>query len=817
MFSPKSRARPSSGDAAEPSAGHSRSASVVSEADSLAEARDVSGASSASRVAIDDVAPFPAPPRARAPSSSGGESEDDADDPDADDDSMDVMGAAARVGVAPSDAETQTYRNFDLAVRMSAEMGVREHRRHLKKHKACFTGRAAVQWMIDAGVAEDVPAAVARGAALVDAGLVRGVTAGRGFQNRSFLYRFNVAMDPGLQAARWCLSREMTKMQGRVHDVCSVVDRHTAATRAIATDHAAAMERLEKVLVDVRTQLAYTRAACFMIAAACASLLALRAVEEDAAAGMGSGVARSFRSWAAAAGAAAGWEARLRAAAAVAAFALFALAAAFVTDRKSLDVVLHTAGVEGWTDPWADEYDDEDDETTEVDSVAARASRVGRRASATRGLTTTTTATTTATTTTTIVPGTPATPVTPAAPASIRVASGSVAATSSSTPRTPGSATRDVRRLGSIQRLIRGVSASVSSPGSRRSVSAESFGADGDKFVHRALPPPAAWSEAFADDAGAGAGAGGRAPVGLRLSPERPHQWLPSGPARPRDGVSCPTQIPFAFESELFSGVAVVYLRGLPNSPSRVFDGKARAIQFTVQGRFKKPVPMDDLHFGVRLARPMRKLPTRWLLQLCTRVVRSLGAPYSMEVTDPTHPNPRMFAPIALACQTMSCNAPGEEPDVSLGPVEDTARIPWLSGGNAASDGRKKAVSASDRRRRIAKIIRDAKKARDREAGTGAGAKIPDDGRVPSYDTENVWTFSFWQAQIDFAKYSVDLGVGKFDLIPILDGQPLTLQGTRKDGSEIAFRFEVWHERLLAAAHAHAAPDDARERPPPTP
>ena len=805
MFSPKSHARPSSGDPTEPAAGHSRSASVASEADSLAEARDVSGASLPSRVATDDVAPFPASPPQRAPSSSGGDSEDEADDPDADDDSMDVMGAAARVGVASSDTDSQTYRNFDLAVRMSAELGVREHRRHLKKHKACFTGRAAVQWMIDAGIAEDVPAAVARGAALVDAGLVRGITAERAFQNRSFLYRFNVAMDPGLQAARWCLSREMTKMQGRVHDVCSVVDRHTAATRAIATDHAAAMERLEKVLVDVRTQLAYTRAACFMIAAACASLLAIRAVEEDDATGSGSAAARSFRSWAAAAGAAAGWETRLRAAATVAAFALFALSAAFVTDGKSLDVVLHTAGVEGWTDPWADEEKDEDDETTEMDSVAARASRVGLRASATKGSATTATTTATATT---IVPGTSTVPGTPAAPASVRVASGSVAATSSSTPRTPGSATRNLRRLGSIHRLIRGVSASVSSPGSRRSVSAESLGAGEDAFVHRSLPPPAAWSEAFAN----GAGAGERAPVGIRLSPERPHQWLPSGPARARDGVSCPTQVPFAFESELFSGVAVVYLRGLPDSPSRVFDGKARAIQFTVQGRFKKPVPMDDLHFGVRLARPMRKLPTRWLLQLCTRVVRSLGAPYSMELTDPTHPNPRMFAPIALACQTMSCNAPGEEPDVTLGPVEDTARISWLSRGDAASGGRKKAVNASERRRRIAKIIRDAKKARGRN-GTG----VSDDGCVPSYDTENVWTFSFWQAQIDFAKYGVDLGVGKFDLIPILDGQPLTLQGTRKDGSEIAFRFEVWHERLLAAAHAHAAPDDIKERPPPTP
>ena len=55
----------------------------------------------------------------------------------------------------------------------------------------------------------------------------KGVKVGRAFQNRSFLYRFNVAMDPGVQAARWCLSQEMSKMQGRVKDVCAVVERHT--------------------------------------------------------------------------------------------------------------------------------------------------------------------------------------------------------------------------------------------------------------------------------------------------------------------------------------------------------------------------------------------------------------------------------------------------------------------------------------------------------------------------------------------------------------------------------------------------------------
>ena len=52
---------------------------------------------------------------------------------------------------------------------------------------------------------------------------IKGVTTGRKFANRSYLYRFNVAMDPGVQAARWCLSQEMSTMQGRVKDVCAVV------------------------------------------------------------------------------------------------------------------------------------------------------------------------------------------------------------------------------------------------------------------------------------------------------------------------------------------------------------------------------------------------------------------------------------------------------------------------------------------------------------------------------------------------------------------------------------------------------------------
>ena len=123
-------------------------------------------------------------------------------------------------------------------------------------------------------------------------------------------------------------------------------------------------------------------------------------------------------------------------------------------------------------------------------------------------------------------------------------------------------------------------------------------------------------------------------------------------------------------------------------------------------------------------------------------------------------------------------------------------------------------MGANERRRKIAKIIRDAKHAR-RKAGVGDvnPGELTRDGRVPSFDVDSTWTFSFWQSQIDVSKYSVDLGVGKFDLVPIMDGQPIALLCQTSDASCVGFRFEVWHERLLQKAHSRQAPDEIAERP----
>ena len=70
---------------------------------------------------------------------------------------------------------------------------------------------------------------------------------------------------------------------------------------------------------------------------------------------------------------------------------------------------------------------------------------------------------------------------------------------------------------------------------------------------------------------------------------------------------------------------------------------------------------------------------------------------------------------------------------------------------------------------------------------------------MPVFDTENVYTFCFWQAQIDFSKYICDLGIAQFNLSKIVDGQPLAAGCKTRDG-RLAFRFEMWHANIVEAA-----------------
>lgn len=65
------------------------------------------------------------------------------------------------------------------------------------------------------------------------------------------------------------------------------------------------------------------------------------------------------------------------------------------------------------------------------------------------------------------------------------------------------------------------------------------------------------------------------------------------------------------------------------------------------------------------------------------------------------------------------------------------------------------------------------------------------------YDTENIWTFHFWQHLLDLSTFNLDMSLRQFSLSGHLNGQPLQLMAKDRKSEEYLWSFEVWHETLL--------------------
>lgn len=81
------------------------------------------------------------------------------------------------------------------------------------------------------------------------------------------------------------------------------------------------------------------------------------------------------------------------------------------------------------------------------------------------------------------------------------------------------------------------------------------------------------------------------------------------------------------FETPLFSGRACVWLRGAPGGAAvdEQFAGRRRRSLVTVQGRFRRPVPLDDLVTGQEFGR-VENLPPAWLVEGVLLKVGCAGA-----------------------------------------------------------------------------------------------------------------------------------------------------------------------------------------------
>ena len=576
---------------------------------------------------------------------------------------------------------------FDVVVKMRRSLGNGKHRRRFTKHRNCFTGRQAVQWLVASGIVRTSEAAVRLGNELMHAKLIVGVTKGARdkFEKRSHLYAYHLGVGPGISAARYYVSTEMLAMESRMKTVQTVVNRHTAAVEALSSEHAAAMERVEQAVATIKLELSVLRASVVALVV----YIVLPFFKTDAMA-----LASFF-----------GLKVQLESI-----LVIVSLCAAAAVVGSSILGVFYTGVLtrqqvyENTTTRDFRRVDmgaaSDDEHIQPLRSLKQQESSVIERQP------------------------------------SFLVASASMLQRTAS--RLMGPHTQPMRP------------------------------------EDRAGPPPSIPPEDWVDK-----------PCALRFVPSdaqviRQEGQLPDSMVR--------AQIPFEIDSEIFKGRMVVYVRGLTNTPSDIFAGKARTIQLAIQGKFKREIPMDDCVIGQCLSRPLQNLPSRWLLALCARVVQGFGEKWGIELSMPTAERPFMLAPIALAAQAMSCEYEGDVQDIEGSIIENV---------DAMSDVFPAGVTASKRQKILKGILRKSRKGL---------------AKMPVFDTERVWTFGFWQSQINFMTYRIDLGIGIFNLIRIMDGQPLCFCSSTRAG-HILFRMEVWHQELMKGAEAAYERESKKNRP----
>ena len=119
---------------------------------------------------------------------------------------------------------------------------------------------------------------------------------------------------------------------------------------------------------------------------------------------------------------------------------------------------------------------------------------------------------------------------------------------------------------------------------------------------------------------------------------------------------------------------------------------------------------------------------------------------------------------------TLRADAPGDAPDPASDVSENNARM----GGEFATAG---PAGASVSRR--CRVLGDPKT---------ASAYV--------YNTEDVYTFDYFQSVLLFDSYCLDIGIVKLKLDRHVNGQPLGIMAKHADGRYV-YNFEIFHECLL--------------------
>jgi hypothetical protein len=257
---------------------------------------------------------------------------------------------------------------------------------------------------------------------------------------------------------------------------------------------------------------------------------------------------------------------------------------------------------------------------------------------------------------------------------------------------------------------------------------------------------------------------------GVKHWPHRPIYLKASGETKvfgiPED-EALPLGVPFEFETPLFKGSMLVRLRNAksddPEKHDAYFQGRNRVMQTVVQGRFKKAVNMADVFVGSIFREPMHLVPPPFFMSLLQRV-------FPETILDLASKTPKVVTLYAGNAQTISVDAPGDEPDI--------AAVDLLE--NVTRSFGDKFKSIKERKRKLSS---------------------PHKASKYRFDPENVYTLQIYDETIDYGTYNVRLPFyGNFPLSKVLGPQPMSLSAVTTTG-DLLYDFDVWHESVHLLKH----------------
>eukprot|EP00571_Detonula_confervacea_P014926 CAMPEP_0172305658 /NCGR_PEP_ID=MMETSP1058-20130122/6906_1 /TAXON_ID=83371 /ORGANISM="Detonula confervacea, Strain CCMP 353" /LENGTH=286 /DNA_ID=CAMNT_0013017329 /DNA_START=318 /DNA_END=1178 /DNA_ORIENTATION=+ len=225
-----------------------------------------------------------------------------------------------------------------------------------------------------------------------------------------------------------------------------------------------------------------------------------------------------------------------------------------------------------------------------------------------------------------------------------------------------------------------------------------------------------------------------------------------------------PLGVPFEVESPLFKGKVLLRFRNAtsddPTSHSEYFHERKRLMQTVIQGQFKRPLKMSDVYVGSIFAQPLLGAPPPMLTSIMDAVIRQIAPGLILDLSSD---KPKVICLLAGSAQSMSIDAPGNEPDMTLSEIKE----------NVAS------VLGED----VGTKLKRRKQLGD-----------PEEAACYEFDTENVYTFHNYDDAMDFGHGTMHIPMyGEYDIKPSIGRQPLSLTAVTQSG-DILYDLRVWHE-----------------------